>query len=82
MVYQGRIRNGVVVMEGQPGLLEGTLVNVEPVESGAPQGSPRAVLRFAGIWADAGDEVDRQLQELARLKQAELDRAANMDDQL
>jgi hypothetical protein len=31
MTYRGQIRNGVVVLEGQPPLEEGTVVTVEPV---------------------------------------------------
>ncbi|MCP4248486.1 MAG: hypothetical protein GY778_15670 [bacterium] len=31
MTYQGRVKNGLVVLEGEAALAEGTVVRVEPV---------------------------------------------------
>ena len=33
MTYKGQIKNGVVVLEGNPKLPEGTVVSVEPLAS-------------------------------------------------
>ncbi len=75
MTYRGRIRNGVVVLEGgAPPLPEGTEVDVQPRPTGVPRrGSAEAVLRHAGLWEGQAQEVDRLLDELRRAKQAEVD---------
>lgn len=49
MTYRGQIKNGVVVLEGNPPLAEGTEVRVEPVESGAQEPSlGQKLMKFAG----------------------------------
>jgi hypothetical protein len=60
MKYTGKIRGGVVVLEGSPPLKDGTVVNVEPIDqpgraatlgqrlkrfSGSAQGLPRDMAR-------------------------------------
>jgi hypothetical protein len=74
MTYTGRVRQGVVVLEGNPPLEDGTFVRVEveapPQEP--PVGSAAAVLRHAGAWASECEEVDRLLEELRQSKQDEL----------
>ncbi len=82
MTYRAHIKNGVAVLDEDVKLPEGAEVRIEPVTSTAQQGSPQAVLRFAGIWADSKDEVNHQLQELTRQKQLELCHAADLDDRL
>ena len=54
MTYRGRVKDGVVVFEGQVSLPDGTEVNIEPVEQAAE--SPptnratlsQVLMRFAG----------------------------------
>jgi hypothetical protein len=49
MRYTGKIRDGVVVLEGSPHLKEGTLVVVEPIEQPAPAaGLGQRLKRFSG----------------------------------
>jgi hypothetical protein len=49
MTYRGRVKNGVVVLEGAPALPEDTVVSVEPVET-VPQEQTLGsdLMRFAG----------------------------------
>jgi hypothetical protein len=49
MRYTGKVKGGVVVVEGSPPLKEGTIVAVEPIETTAVPGSlGRRLKRFAG----------------------------------
>lgn len=76
MKYRGEVKNGVVVLDQPVGLADGTIVDVEPVphptHASPRRGSAEAMLRYAGIWETQSDEVDRTLEELRRMKQAEL----------
>ena len=75
MIYQGKVQNGTIVLEGNQRLPEGTTVHVEPVKPNKPRrGSAEAILSTAGAWAGAEDEVDRLLAELKEMKQAEVER--------
>lgn len=77
MKYRGEVKDGVVVLDKPNGLADGTIVEVEPVprptDASPRRGSAEAILRFAGIWANQADEVDRMLEELRQTKRAELD---------
>ena|SRR6266516_3074912 len=84
MKYRGRVRNGVVVLERASRLAEGTAVEVRPVSSknggvgrrkgarGPRVGTAAAILPHVGSWAGDPAEVDRLLDELRRMKQAEV----------
>ena len=65
MIYQGRVKNGVVVLTNGPPLPDGTLVNVAPVDevdgpsAVAPEQKPpypvskeqkEALLGLIGLW--------------------------------
>jgi hypothetical protein len=75
MTYRGRVQNGVVGLEGSPALKEGTVVDVQPLATNErpKRGSAEAIMRHAGIWADAADEVDQLLKELKDMKRAEVE---------
>lgn len=47
MKYTGKIRGGVVVLEGAPALREGTVVAVEPIEDPGRVG--QRLRRFSGL---------------------------------
>lgn len=84
MVYRGSVKNGVVVLEGSPGLEEGTEVRVEPVESenSPPLGSPERILKTiaAGAhWQGDPEEVDRFLKDLKEMKREEVRREMEKD---
>ena len=50
MTYRGQVKNGVVVLEGNPALPEGTLVAVEPVVDPADLKSlQEGLLKFSGV---------------------------------
>lgn len=76
MTYRGRFQNGVVVLDQTPAFEEGTVVEVHVVS--APAGSKarpsgkEALLRAAGMWEDQAEEIDKLLNELREMKQAEL----------
>jgi hypothetical protein len=79
MVYHGRVENGVVILEGAPTLPEGTRVRIEPEAAeipavAFPRGSAQALLQVAGTWNGEPEEVDRLLQQLREMKQAEVER--------
>ena len=64
-------------MDGAASLPEGEAVSVRPVRArrlGGSPGSAQAILKHAGLWADASDEVDRMLTELMQMKQEEVAR--------
>lgn len=66
MAYRGRVTAGVVVLDGEPPL-EGTLVEVIPVEEGSANRPALASHPAVGIWKDRTDlsadssEATRQL---------------------
>ena len=79
MTYLGRVKDGVVVVEGAPALRDGTVVRIEIVDfeleisRGAfPPGSPEAVLSAKGHWHGDAEELDRLLAELKESKWAEV----------
>jgi hypothetical protein len=75
MTYRGQVKNGVVVLEGNAALEEGTIVRVEPVraaDDNSRPGSAAAIMRHAGIWEGCREEVDRALAELKEMKRAEV----------
>ena len=76
MTFRGRIKNGVVVLDGHPSLAEGTVVNVRPVgKSKKPKpGTAEAIMQHAGIWASVADDVEEQLRLLRDMKNEELRR--------
>ena len=66
MTYRGQVRNGVVVLEGNPPLAEGTAVRVEALEDSAQ--NPNVwdeLLKLAGtaegLPPDASRNVDHYL---------------------
>jgi hypothetical protein len=76
MTYRGRVQNGVVVLDGAPPLVEGTVVNVEPLpeQNADPRpGTAAAILRHAGTWQGDPGEIDRLLAELREMKWAEVE---------
>ena len=77
MKYRGEVKNGVVVLDSPNGLTDGTIVEVEAVPRRAPgeprRGSAAALLRHAGKWAGDPAELDRLLEHLRQMKQAEVE---------
>ena len=64
MTYQGKVKNGVVVLEGNPSLADGTVVRVEPVEDRPLVDLVRATEHLSGDtdWpADGAAEHDHYL---------------------
>jgi hypothetical protein len=70
MTYRGQIRNGVVVLEGQPPLEEGTVVTVEPVTRAEAAEEPLPTLaerlkdvigKAAGLPKDLAENHDHYL---------------------
>jgi hypothetical protein len=47
MTLTGTFRNGVIVLDGEPTLAEGTRVQVEPVAGGEPDGMEQHVARLS-----------------------------------
>lgn len=72
MVYRGRVEKGVVVLEGEPALPEGTRVRVETEGAAAPVGSIEAILDSGAHWHGTAEEMDRLLDDVREMKQAEL----------
>ena len=76
MTYRGQIKNGVVVLEGNPALKEGTVVNVEPVGAPVARSNGAEIVKAieeGAHWAGDPSEVDQFLAELKREKQAEVE---------
>lgn len=74
-MYRGHVEHGVVVLDGAASLPEGEAVSVRPVRArrhGGSPGSAQAILKHAGMWAAASEEVDRMLTELMQMKQEEV----------
>lgn len=75
MILPGRVENGVVVFLNHPPLLDGTLVEVRPLESETKSSTTapvseepqEALRRLIGIWktekAPSDDEVQRMLEQ-------------------
>ena len=64
MTYRGRVQKGMVILEGQPDLPEGTLVSVEPLEPRPLMELVHAVeaLAKAPSWpADGATQLDHYL---------------------
>jgi hypothetical protein len=57
MVYRGKVKNGVVVLDKGADLPEGTEVRVEAIASAEPPAGQRATLaeRFAGVIGTVPD---------------------------
>ena len=75
MEYRGRIKNGVVVLEGAPDLAEDTVVRVELIAEAEPRprpGSREAILACRARWQGESAEADRILDELRESKWAEV----------
>ncbi len=54
MVYQGRVRNGVVVLEGGVKLPEGTAVKVETIDASPSEQSEDRLYRLAELAVPTG----------------------------
>lgn len=58
MVYQGKIKNGVVVLDGPTQLPEGTAVRVEPVANGRLEAGPETeddpIFRMSELAVETG----------------------------
>ena len=73
MTYRGRVQNGVVVLEGNPPLEEGTLVRVEPFPNTAPpSASRRTASGYSGTWHGEPGELERLLAEVQAMRDADL----------
>lgn len=60
MVYRGRVKNGVVVLEAGVSLWEGMAVRVEPVENPAEMQRLReGLLSFSGVVKDGPSDLAR-----------------------
>lgn len=61
MEYIGRVQNGVIVLEGEPPLEDGTIVRVEPVErprqASAAGKLSEMLLGFAGQAKDLPPDI-------------------------
>jgi len=83
MIYRGTVKNGVIVLEGTPGLQDGTVVRVEPVDlSRAQRGTAEAIMHAVesgAHWHGGADEADSLLAELKEMKQAELKAQNDLD---
>ena len=85
MTFRGRVKNGVVVIDGGSPLAEGTVVDVSPRqdESQPKRGSAAAIMRHAGTWAGTAEEMQRLLEELRESKWAEVrERQRRGDDEI
>ena len=68
MTYRGRVQNGVIVLEGERTLADGTIVRVEPIDNGLepPTRSLSSKLadlagRASGLPADLARRHDHYL---------------------
>jgi hypothetical protein len=77
MTYRGQMKNGVVVLDGNPQLTDGTEVRVETLDA-APKpriGSAEAIMQAVesgAVWQGDPAEVDRFLADRKKEKQAEV----------
>jgi len=73
MTYRGRVQNGVVVLEGNPRLEEGTLVRVEALPSRAANTAPPTTApTYSGSWRGEPGELERLLAEVQAMRDADL----------
>lgn len=82
MKYRGRVKGGVVILDKPNRLSDGTVVQIEPVQPSARRngtspaeqraGTMGALLRDAGTWVGEPAEMTRLLEELRRMKAAEV----------
>lgn len=75
MTYRGRVRNGVVVFEGAAPLDEGTPVRIEPLlpePARMDRGTPESIRCCSARWAGDPAELDELLDEVHRLRDADL----------
>ncbi|MGH7215353.1 MAG: hypothetical protein ACREIT_11375 [Tepidisphaeraceae bacterium] len=71
MVYSGKVRNGVVVLEGGEKLAEGTTVRVEPIIDDSSYWHGKSIEELA---REQGTKPVRSLDELgSKLSKEELD---------
>lgn len=64
MTYRGRIKNGVVVLEGEVRLPEGTTVDVQPVDQKQPTIWQKLLTlagKAEGLPEDAAENIDHHL---------------------
>ena len=73
MTYRGRVQNGVVVLEGNPRLEEGTLVSVQALPAGkADKQSSERASGYSGTWHGEPGELERLLAEVQSMRDADL----------
>jgi len=73
MTYRGRVQNGVVVLDVQNALEEGTLVRVQPEEQvQLDRGSSRSLLDWRTRWAGPIHELDALLAEVQAMRDSDL----------
>ena len=73
MTYRGRVQNGVVVLEGNPPLEDGTLVRVEALPKGGPRlGQGKPASRYSGTWQGEPGELEPLLAEVQSMRDADL----------
>jgi hypothetical protein len=53
MTYRGRVKNGVVVLDGQALIPEGTEVSVEPLQSGRAESADAGLSPLFEVWKRA-----------------------------
>ena len=67
MTYRGQVKNGVVVLEGNSSLPEGTRVQVQPLEPAIADTAPdETLLEFLlriGPGTRTREDIDRQIRE-------------------
>jgi len=82
MTFRGTIRDGVVVFAKAPRLKDGTPVRVEPIKpskraatrtGGNSSRRKRQALRPVGPWQGEPGELRRLLDQVQRLRDADLD---------
>jgi hypothetical protein len=56
MSYLGEVKNGVIVLEGEISLAEGTRVRIEPIEQ-APSSLVEQLLDWAGKGKDLPEDL-------------------------
>jgi hypothetical protein len=62
-ILKGVVRGKTIVLEQEPGLPDGQEVAVVVLPPG------EGIRQSAGVWADAGEELDRWLKETQRNRQ-------------
>ncbi|HWM89879.1 MAG TPA: hypothetical protein VN493_03860 [Thermoanaerobaculia bacterium] len=54
MVYRGKVKDNVVILEPGARLPEGAIVRIELEPSGAPEAQPNSLLRMVDLAVDTG----------------------------